>query len=132
LISADNVVGTAVYDSAGERLGTVDTIMVNKHSGQVAYAVMSFGGFLGIGERYHPLPWNALSYDQEKGGYNIRQTADALCKAPHYSRNEIDTFDYSRSGGAIDSYYGVNIGGTSRGDAIGSTTGAGASGLFAN
>jgi hypothetical protein len=56
LISADKVQGTAVYDGTGERLGTIDSLMLNKRSGKVAYAVMSFGGFLGIGERYHPLP----------------------------------------------------------------------------
>lgn len=110
LISADKVVGTAVYDAVGERLGTVDSIMVGKRSGQVAYAVMSFGGFLGIGERYHPLPWNVLTYDQAKGGYNIQHSADDLRKAPNYSRNEVDTFDYGQRGDEIDDYYGVNIG----------------------
>ncbi len=126
LISADKVVGTAVYDAVGERLGTVDSIMVDKGSGQVKYAVMSFGGFLGIGERFHPLPWDALSYDEAKGGFNIQHTADDLRKAPNYSRSEVDTFDYSRNGAAIDDYYGVGI---PHGDAIGSTTGAGSTGL---
>ena len=152
LISADKVVGTAVYDAAGERLGTIDSIMLNKRSGKVAYAVMSFGGFLGIGERYHPLPWNALTYDEAKGGYNVEHTADDLRKAPNYSRNEVDTLDYARSGGEIDNYYGVEVGrgasdsygsidetrgerfgsrstGIESADAIGSTTGAGSSGM---
>jgi hypothetical protein len=56
LIASNKVEGTAVYNRQGERLGTVHNFMVNKRSGQVAYAVMSFGGFLGIGESYHPLP----------------------------------------------------------------------------
>jgi len=133
LISADKVVGTAVYDAGGERLGTIDSIMVGKMSGKVAYAVMSFGGFLGIGERYHPLPWNVLTYDEAKGGYNIQHTADDLRDAPNYSRDEVDTLDYGTSSGAIDDYYGVNIGRRSTGvesaDAIGSTTGAGSSGM---
>ena len=152
LISADKVVGTAVYDAAGERLGTIDSIMLNKRSGKVAYAVMSFGGFLGIGERYHPLPWNVLTYDEAKGGYNVEHSADDLRKAPNYSRGEVDTLDYGRSGGEIDSYYGVDVGrgygaaggetaasdstrygavgtGVETADAIGSTTGAGSSGL---
>ena len=151
LISADKVVGTAVYDASGERLGTIDSIMLNKRSGKVAYAVMSFGGFLGIGERYHPLPWDVLTYDHDKGGYNVEHSADDLRKAPNYSRDEVDTLDYGRNGGAIDDYYGVDVGrpgyagattDTSRGeaigsrstgieaaDAIGSTTGAGSSGM---
>ena len=61
LIASNKVEGTAVFDRAGEQLGTVYNFMVDKVSGQVAYAVMSFGGFLGIGESYHPLPWRALT-----------------------------------------------------------------------
>lgn len=153
LIAADKVVGTAVYDAAGERLGTIDSIMLNKRSGRVAYAVMSFGGFLGIGERYHPLPWNALTYDEAKGGYNVEHSADDLRRAPNYSRDEVDTLDYARSGGEIDNYYGVEIAdgaaaevgiparasfdpitrrstGIVAADDIGSTTGAGSSGML--
>lgn len=153
LISSDKVVGTAVYDASGERLGTIDSIMLNKRSGKVAFAVMSFGGFLGIGERYHPLPWNVLTYDEAKGGYNIDHSADDLRRAPNYSRGEVDTLDYARSGGEIDDYYGVNVAegaatetgtlaetpsynpvsrrstGIVAADDIGSTSGAGSSGI---
>lgn len=105
LIAADKVQGTAVYDAGGERLGTIDSLMLNKRSGKVAYAVMSFGGFLGIGERYHPLPWDKLTYDTDKGGYNIGYTQDELRAGPTYSRDEIDDFDGDRSRG-VDDYYG--------------------------
>src|SRR3954453_8038244 len=71
LISSDKVEGTSVYNRAGDSLGSVYTVMIDKYSGQVAYAVMSFGGFLGIGERYHPLPWKALTYDTGLGGYGV-------------------------------------------------------------
>lgn len=107
LIAADKVQGTAVYDASGERLGTIDSLMLNKRSGKVAYAVMSFGGFLGIGERYHPLPWDKLTYDTDKGGYNIGYTQDELRAGPTYSRDEIDDFDGDRSRG-VDDYYGRN------------------------
>ena len=103
LIAADKVHGTAVYGGSGERLGTIDSIMIGKRSGQVAYVVMSFGGFLGIGERYHPLPWNVLSYDAARGGYCVGHSADALRAAPNYSRDELDRRDYGR---AVDEYYG--------------------------
>lgn len=106
LISADKVQGTAVYDAGGERLGTIDSLMLNKRSGKVAYAVMSFGGFLGIGERYHPLPWDVLTYDTDKGGYNIGQTTDQIRGAPNYTRNEIDEGDFSSRGREVDDYYG--------------------------
>jgi hypothetical protein len=71
LISSDKVVGTPVYNRQGEHLGSVYNLMIDKISGQVAYAVMSFGGFLGIGERYHPLPWRVLKYDTRQGGYVV-------------------------------------------------------------
>ncbi len=153
LISADKVVGTAVYDAGGERLGTIDSIMLNKRSGKVAYAVMSFGGFLGIGERYHPLPWDVLTFDEAKGGYNIQHSADDMRKAPNYSRHEVDSFGGDHRSREVDSYYGVNVGhqssasggaattsrpstaygavgtGVEAADAIGSTTGAGSSGM---
>jgi hypothetical protein len=63
LISANKVEGTTVKNAAGEKLGSIEEIMIDKRSGKVAYAVMSFGGFLGIGDRHHPLPWGVLKYD---------------------------------------------------------------------
>lgn len=109
LISADKVIGTAVFNSAGEQLGSIYSVMLHKISGRVAYAVMSFGGFLGLGERYHPLPWDVLTYDESKGGYNIDKSGDQLRGAPHYSRDELDTLDYDRAGPVISEYYGVGI-----------------------
>src|SRR6476646_11817305 len=85
LISADKVVGTAVYNLQGEHLGSVYNLMVDKISGQVAYAVMSFGGFLGMGESYHPLPWRVLKYDTRLGGYVIDLDRTQLEKAPSYT-----------------------------------------------
>src|SRR5205085_12220097 len=67
LISSDKVEGTPVYNPKGERLGKVHHLMIDKYTGQVAYAVMAFGGFLGIGEKYHPLPWKMLTYDTRFG-----------------------------------------------------------------
>ena len=90
LISADKVEGTRVYNRAGDQLGTVDDVMLGKRSGKVAYAVMSFGGFLGIGERYHPLPWNVLTYDEDKGGYVIDMGEEQLRGAPTFTREELD------------------------------------------
>ena len=71
LIASNKVEGTAVYNRQSERLGSVYNFMVDKRSGQVEYAVMSFGGFLGIGDSYHPLPWKSLTYDTSQGGYVV-------------------------------------------------------------
>jgi hypothetical protein len=85
LISADKVEGTSVYNQEGDKLGTVEEIMIDKRSGRVAYAVMSFGGFLGMGESHHPLPWQVLHYDTDRNGYVVPLSKDVLEKAPTYT-----------------------------------------------
>jgi sporulation protein YlmC with PRC-barrel domain len=106
LIAASKVNGTSVYNRAGESLGSVYDVMINKVSGQVAYAVMSFGGFLGIGERYHPLPWKSLTYDTGLGGYVVDVPRDRLEKAPSYGRDETPWGDPAY-GRRVSDYYGV-------------------------
>ena len=71
LISANRVEGTAVFGKGDERLGHIEEVMIDKASGKVAYAVMSYGGVMGVGERYHPLPWSLLRYDTDKNGYVV-------------------------------------------------------------
>ena len=106
LIASNKVEGTAVYNRQGERLGEVYNFMVDKRSGQVAYAVMSFGGFLGMGQSYHPLPWKVLTYDTGKGGYVVDLDKDRLQNAPSYSSSESPTWN-REYGRRIDEYYGV-------------------------
>src|SRR5689334_7062050 len=89
VISASKVTGTDVYNTAGDHLGHIHDVMIDKRSGRIAYAVMSFGGFLGLGERYHPLPWVTLKYDTRQGGYVVGVTADELKEAPTYAATEI-------------------------------------------
>ena len=99
LIASNKVEGTAVHNREGERLGSVYNFMVDKLSGQVAYAVMSFGGFLGIGDSYHPLPWKSLTYDTTMGGYVVDLDRARLEGAPSYKAND-DPWadrDYGRS-----------------------------------
>ena len=104
LIAAGRVNGTNVYNTAGEKLGSVDDIMIDKVSGRAIYAVMSFGGFLGMGEKFHPLPWATLKYDAQKGGYVVNLDKKLLEAAPNYDRgSEFKwTPDYGRK---VDSYY---------------------------
>jgi PRC-barrel domain len=71
LIATRKVEGTPVFDRAGERLGEIVAVMVEKQTGIVAYVVLGSGGFLGLGETHRPLPWRALTYDVELGGYVI-------------------------------------------------------------
>jgi hypothetical protein len=107
LISGEKVSGTNVYNTAGESLGDVHDVMIDKVSGRVAYAVMSFGGFLGIGESYHPLPWSALTYDIDKGGYVVNLSRDQLEGAPTYSSDSEPSWDRPYEQGIHD-YYGID------------------------
>jgi sporulation protein YlmC with PRC-barrel domain len=88
LIASDKVEGTAVYNRDGEKLGTVRNFMVNKRSGEVQYAVLQFGGVLGLGSDFYPLPWDVLTYDTEMGGYLVDLDKSALEKAPHFGSEE--------------------------------------------
>ncbi|TDR93028.1 PRC-barrel domain-containing protein [Enterovirga rhinocerotis] len=104
LIASSKVEGTAVFDPKGEQLGTVMNFMVDKVTGQVAYVVMAFGGFLGLGESHHPLPWRALRYDVQLGGYVVDIDRDRLVASPHH-RAEEDAFADAGYGKAVDAYY---------------------------
>jgi sporulation protein YlmC with PRC-barrel domain len=107
LIAAEKVNGTDVYNTQGDKLGEVEDIMLDKISGQVAYAVLSFGGFLGLGEKHYPLPWSTLKYDTRKGGYVVNIDKELLENAPSIDRDDEDfawTADYGRG---IDRYYGI-------------------------
>ncbi len=106
LIASDKVENTPVYRSNGEQVGTIQRVMIDKLSGKVAYAVMSFGGFMGIGEDYYPLPWNLLTYNERLGGYEVNLTEQQLKGAPRYSQHQSwDWSDRSRTK-QLDTYYG--------------------------
>ncbi|TAH65405.1 MAG: PRC-barrel domain containing protein [Rhodopseudomonas palustris] len=104
LIGSDKVQGTAVYGPDGEKIGSIERVMIEKISGRVSYAVLSFGGFLGIGDDHYPLPWPSLKYNVELGGYQTMITNDQIHQAPKFARGD----DYNwRGSREIDDYYGV-------------------------
>ena len=107
LIESDRVEGTTVYDPSGNNIGSIKRLMIEKISGKVAYAVMSFGGFMGMGADEHNIPWNKLTYDTSLGGYRTDITEEQLRGAPSLSRDrdyawndrqrETELHDYWRS-----------------------------------
>jgi sporulation protein YlmC with PRC-barrel domain len=105
LIAASQVNGTNVYNLAGEKLGSIYDVMLAKGSGKAEYAVMSFGGFLGIGEKYHPLPWNVLTYSPEHDGYVVDLDRHRLEGAPSYAADETGSWDDPAYGRRITDYY---------------------------
>lgn len=106
LISADRVEGTAVYNADGEKLGHVEDVMLDKLSGKVAYAVVSFGGFLGIGEKFHPLPWAMLNYDTDRNGYVLPINRRQLEEAPSFANTDLSDDD-TRWRQEVHTHYGA-------------------------
>jgi sporulation protein YlmC with PRC-barrel domain len=107
LISSDKVDGTAVYNRTGDRLGTIDHLMIDKFTGQVEYAVMSSGGFLGIGESYNPVPWKSLTYDVNQGGYMVDTDRARLEKAPRFESSAQPNWSDRGYTERVDQYWGV-------------------------
>lgn len=106
LIASNKVEGTAVYARDGARLGSIYNFMVDKRTGRVEYAVMTYGGFLGMGTRYYPLPWDILSYDTRLGGYHVDMLERELERAPSFDRSSEPSFDTSY-GRSVRGWYGL-------------------------
>lgn len=106
VICSDKVEGTKVFNAAGDKLGSIDELMIDKRSGQVRYAVMEFGGFLGMGTDRYPLPWNMLKYDTTMEGYVVPLDKATLEGAPRYHEDDMPAYtpDY---GTKVDRYYGL-------------------------
>jgi hypothetical protein len=105
LIASDKVEGTRVFGRDGRALGRIENFMVDKRRGQVEYAVLSFGGFLGMGDRFYPLPWNQLTYDERLGGYRVDMTERDLDRAPNHRAGASPSYE-SGYGRDIYNYYG--------------------------
>jgi hypothetical protein len=105
LIGSDKVEGTNVYRSNGDKIGYIERVMIDKRAGKVAYAVMAFGGFLGLGEDYYPVPWSLLKYNERLDGYEVDITDAQLKAAPKYARNQSwDWSDRARARRVFDYY----------------------------
>ncbi|WP_127143385.1 PRC-barrel domain-containing protein [Pelagibacterium montanilacus] len=108
LIGSDKVEGTKVYSMDGDHIGSIERVMLDKYSGQVAYAVLSFGGFFGIGDEHYPVPWAKLTYDEDLGGYRTDLSKEQVENAPRVHRNDDDrAFNEKTAGIGIYNYYGI-------------------------
>jgi sporulation protein YlmC with PRC-barrel domain len=109
VIRAKKVIGTSVKNSAGEKIGQVEDIVLDKLSNNIVYAVVGFGGFLGMNEKFHPVPWSALDYNESEDSYVVPFTKDELKAAPADSLEKLTRADgaaaYSAS---ANSYYKVS------------------------
>jgi hypothetical protein len=117
LIGSDKVEGTAVYGADDQKIGSIERVMIDKVSGRVSYAVLSFGGFLGIGDDHYPLPWQSLKYDTSVGGYRTVVTEDQLKGAPRYGNDNAPRYGNDNAWNwndpaqarMVNDYYGVAI-----------------------
>ena len=107
LIASDRVEGTPVRRSNGDKIGTIERLMIYKLSGNVAYAVLSFGGFLGLGQKHLPIPWSRLSYDQELEAYKVDLSDEELKKAPSYEADKDFDWGDRSSEIVIHRFYGA-------------------------
>jgi sporulation protein YlmC with PRC-barrel domain len=92
-IRATTVIGTSVHDASGKKIGEVEDVMLDKLSNNIQFAVLSFGGFLGLAEKYHPVPWSSLKFDKAKNSYVVDFTKEQLEAAPAGSIEELTRDD---------------------------------------
>ena len=97
-IRASKVKGTAVYNSAGDKIGHVEDVILDKQSNQIMFAALGFGGFLGMGEKYAPVPWSVLNYSEDKDGYVIPMSDDQIKGAPAYTMSDLVKSDGTFAG----------------------------------
>jgi sporulation protein YlmC with PRC-barrel domain len=83
------VIGTSVLDESGNKIGSLEDIILDKNSNSIVFAVVGFGGFLGMAEKYHPIPWSTLTYSENEGGYVVPYSREQLQAAPASSIDEL-------------------------------------------
>jgi hypothetical protein len=102
LISSDKEAGKAIYGAEDKKIGSIESVMVDKDSGEIAYAVLSFGGFFGVGDEHYPVPWRLLRYDSELGGYRSDISGNRLKGAPKHGS---ELYDWTARRAELDDYY---------------------------
>lgn len=104
-IPASKVIGSGVYGTSGEKIGSIEDVMLHKTSNNIMFAIVGFGGFLGLGEKYHALPWSVLNYEKQVGGYVVPFSKEQLQAAPAHSISELSREDGAEARDAAFAYY---------------------------
>lgn len=107
-IAASRVIGTAVYNMGGESIGRIEDVMLDKTASSILFAVVGFGGFLGIGEKYHAVPWAALDYDEAKSGYVVPFSREQLETAPAHRIEDLTKGDGTAARDESYEYYKID------------------------
>lgn len=106
VVKTDEVIGVDVKNTEKESLGNVHEIVLDKQNGNVRYVVLSFGGFLGMGDKLFALPWNAISYDQQEECFILNIDKDKLKNAPSFDKDKWPNMSDKQWGQEIYNYYG--------------------------
>ena len=107
LMGADTMVGNDVYNRAGDDLGDVKEILLNMHTGRVAYAVLSFGGFLGVGDKLFAVPWEALELDTVNKRFTLDVAKERLEEAPGFDKDHWPNMADPKWASSLHTYYGT-------------------------
>ncbi len=109
LIASDRVEGTKVINAHDEEIGNIHSLMIDKQNGKVAFAIMSFGGILGIGQKYYPIPWALLDYEPSVGGYRVDIDETTLEAAPAYAPEDVEALAMTDGTASIDRHYAASV-----------------------
>ena len=106
-LSASTLIGDAVHNNAGENLGKVEELMLDLEQGRISYAVLSFGGFLGMGNKLFAIPWDAFTLDTDEHAFVLNVPKEKLEKAPGFDKDNWPDFADRKWGQTIHQYYGT-------------------------
>ena len=107
LMGADTLIGNDVYNTAGESLGTIKEFMIEMSSGRIGYAVLAFGGFLGMGDRLFAVPWQALKLDTKNKRFTLNASKEQLKKAPGFDKDHWPSMADQSWATDVYAFYGV-------------------------
>ncbi len=105
--AASNIIGLSVENRANEDLGTIKDLAIDFETGCVAYAVLSFGGILGLGDKLFAVPWNALVYDSANNCFTMDVRKESLENAPGFDKDNWPDMADERWGRTVHEFYGV-------------------------
>lgn len=108
VVSAGTITGEQVRNPSGEDLGKIEEIVLDADSGQIAYAVLSFGGFLGMGDKLFAIPWQSLSFNDEADDFVLNVDREVLKDAPGFDKDNWPDFADRTWGSSIHSHYGTD------------------------
>jgi PRC-barrel domain protein len=108
LMGADTLLGNDVYNSADEKLGTIKEFMIEMQTGRIGYAVLSFGGFLGVGDRLFAVPWRALTLDTNRHSFLLNVNKDTLKNAPGFDKDHWPSMADPSWAVGVNNFYGIS------------------------